>query len=111
MKCVIICSPYRADTAAKRMVHLAYVEVALADSFARGEAPFAPHRLYPIVLNDGDASQRSQGMEAGKAWIANADLLAVYTDHGISAGMQSEIDLAERLGVETVFRSLPPAVL
>ena len=64
-----------------------YVRRALKDSLQRGEAPFASHALYTLVLHDTDLEERKMGMEAGFAWGAVTDIVAVYTDYGITPGM------------------------
>ena len=93
-KIVIIESPYAGD------IHrnLKYARQALKDSLDRGEAPFASHLLYTQVLNDRIPVQRKLGLDTGKAFTNYADLMAVYTDHGITPGMQQSIDYAALLG-------------
>ena len=88
MKLVIIESPYRG-----RVEHnKAYAHACLLDSLERGEAPLASHLLYTKVLDDNDYEERQQGMSAGWAWAAKADLIAVYQDLGISQGMLEGIE-------------------
>lgn len=47
--------------------NVAYVNACLADSFAKGETPFASHAIYtlPGVLNDKVPTERKKGMQAG----------------------------------------------
>jgi len=99
---VFVASPFSGDIGRNRT----YLLDALRDSLNRGEAPFAPHALYPSVLDDGVPAQRAQGMGAGRAWLASADLVAVYDDHGISTGMALEIEHAHRLGIKVEHRQL-----
>lgn len=103
---VIIESPYAADTPAGVEANLAYARAAVADSLARGEAPFASHLLYPLVLEDTDPQQRAQGIAAGLDVAARADLTAVYTDRGITPGMHQGIRHAERHGRPTQKRTI-----
>lgn len=102
MLCVFICSPYRGDTEA----NTTYAQQAVLDSFGRGEAPFAPHLLYPQVMDDGDEVDRNVATTAANAWLEFSDTLAVYTDLGISAGMQDEIAFAEENEIEIEYRQL-----
>jgi len=102
MKRVIIESRYAGDIER----HLAYARACLADSVGRGEAPIAFHLLYPLVLDDAQPEDREQGLAASAAWYESADLVAVYTDLGVSAGMQRGIAVAESLGVRVDRRSL-----
>ena len=89
MKRVIIESPFAAANGHTVADHEAYARRCMADSLARGEAPLASHLLYtqPGVLDDTDPEERKRGMEAGFEWTAKADIVAIYTDFGISRGM------------------------
>ena len=104
MKLVIIESPYAGDVPRNE----AYARRALADSLARGEAPFASHLLYtqPGVLDDKDLAERTQGIEAGLAWGERADLTAVYIDRGTSSGMAQGIQRAVDAGRPIEYRSI-----
>ena len=102
MKRVVIESPYAGD----RATNDAYLEAAMRDSFARGEAPFASHRLYPGILDDNQEEERRLGREAGFAWGAVAELVAVYTDLGISPGMRAGIERAVRHRIRVEYRTI-----
>jgi len=101
---VLIESPYAGDVARNER----YARACLADSLARGEAPFASHLLYtqPGVLDDADPAERRQGIEAGLAWGARATLTAVYDDLGITEGMRQGIARAEAEGRPVEVRQL-----
>ena len=104
MRLVIIESPYAGDVARNE----AYARRAIADSLARGEAPFASHLLYtqPGVLDDLNPDQRRRGIQAGFAWGERADLTAVYVDRGTSSGMEMGIAAAKACGRPVEFRSI-----
>ena len=106
---VVVGSPWAAVTEEGAARNRAYALDALADSLQRGEAPVAPHLLYPAVLDDAVAAERARGVEAGQALIARCALLAVYVDFGISPGMRAEIAAARAAGVPVVFRDMPEA--
>jgi hypothetical protein len=59
------------------------------------------------VLDDLDADQRQQGIDAGLAWGDRAAATVVYTDHGISRGMEMGIAHAKAAGRPVEFRRLP----
>lgn len=84
--------------------HASYLDRCMLDAFQRNEAPYAGHRLYTGILDDTSPEQRAQGMRAGLAWMRAANLVAVYTDYGISGGMEWGISNAEIIGVPVVFR-------
>ncbi len=99
---VIIESPFAGDEEANTL----YARNCLLDSLKRGEAPLASHLLYPQVLDDTNAQERKQGIEAGLAWGRLADLTAVYRDKGISPGMWKGIERAKAEGRRIVYRYL-----
>ncbi len=99
MKRVFVCSPYRGNVRENRALAQAVCrEVLLA-----GDAPFAPHLLYPGVLDDADSGERALGIGAGLSWLAVSDEVLVVGEP--SAGMRQEIAAAETLGVP--IRRLP----
>jgi len=104
MKLVSIESPYAGDTER----NITYAKRAMLDSIERDEAPFASHLLYPQVLDDNDMFQRETGFACSFAWIQWADYLAVYTDYGISPGMQRAIDYAYEIEVAVFYRTIGP---
>jgi len=89
---VLIESPYAGDV----KTHLAYARRAMKDSFSKGEAPWCSHLIYTQegILDDTIPAERTQGIDAGLIWGAGADMTVVYTDYGISRGMQYGIDRA-----------------
>ena len=99
---VIIESPYKG----KVKQNLAYAKKCMFDSLMRGESPFASHLLYTQVLDDAIKKQRDMGMERAFNWYKHADLMAVYIDKGISDGMKRGIKVAEKFGIEMVYRTL-----
>ncbi len=108
MRLVIIESPLAANPGRSLEEHQRYAKACCTDSLMRGEAPYASHLLYaqPGILNDLIAEQRELGIKAGLAWGAKADLTAVYTNCGISKGMEMGIARARAEGREVVFREL-----
>lgn len=99
MKTTAILSPFSGDVEG----NLAYLKDCLLDCFGRGEFPFAPHAIYPQVLDDADPEERRLGMQAGTEWDRKADVIAAYIDRGFSRGMRAEIDA---LGRNVALRSL-----
>ena len=99
---VIIESPYKG----KIKTNVAYAKKCMLDSFKRGESPFASHLLYTQVLDDAIKKQRDMGMDRAFNWYKHADLMAVYIDKGISDGMKMGMEVADKLGIEMVYRTL-----
>ncbi len=104
MRIVVIESPFAGDVPR----NLRYLRACLRDSLLRDEAPYASHALYtqPGVLDDGDPDDRKRGMEAGFRFKKFADATIVYTDLGISAGMQAGIDASIAQGFTYEYRDL-----
>jgi hypothetical protein len=101
---VILESPYAGDVEA----NVAYARACVRDSLLRGEAPIASHLLYtqPGVLDDDVPAERQQGIDAGLAWRGVAECSVVYTDRGISKGMEYGIKAAADAGVPVEYRAL-----
>lgn len=105
MKRVILESPFAGDVEA----NIEYARACVRDSLSRGEAPIASHLLYtqPGILNDDVPHEREWGINAGLAWGGVAEATVVYTDRGISRGMEYGIKRAGDEGREVEFRTLP----
>lgn len=104
---VILESPY-AGNIWQRWLNRRYARKCVRDSLMRGEAPIASHLLYtqPGILNDNVPKERKQGIDAGLAWRYVAEGSVVYTDRGISTGMDYGIKAAVAAGRKVEFRSL-----
>lgn len=104
MKLVIIESPFAGDVKA----NIEYARKCVRDSLLRGEAPIASHLLYTQdgILNDDIPEERAHGIDAGLAWRTVAEASVVYTDLGISKGMEYGIEAAKAAGVPVEFRTL-----
>ena len=104
MRNVIIESPYAGDIVA----NMEYARRCVRDSLLRGEAPIASHLLYtqPGILDDDRSVERQLGIDAGLSWTNVADASVVYTDLGISKGMQYGINKAIQSGLLVEYRSL-----
>ena len=97
-------SPYAGDI----QRNLTYGRRAMADCLRRGEAPFASHLLYtqPGVLDDDDPEERMLGISAGLSWGPWAKYIVVYTDYGVTAGMQKGIELYATMGIQIKRREI-----
>lgn len=102
---VIVESPYAGDIERNER----YARACMKDCFDRGEAPFASHLLYTQqgVLDDTITEQRALGIDAGLVWGQCADKTVLYTDLGISRGMEYGIANAEKYGRPIEYRTLP----
>lgn len=108
MRLVVIESPLAASTPELVERNQRYARAAMRDALYRGEAPFASHLLYaqPGILDDTIFFEREKGIEAGLAWGSLAYATVVYTDLGVSPGMQRGITRAHAEGRPVEMRQL-----
>lgn len=104
MKLVILESPFAGDVEKNTQ----YARACVRDSLLRGEAPIASHLLYtqPGILDDTVPSERQHGIDAGLAWRTVAHGSVVYTDRGISKGMEYGIAAAIEAGKTVEYRQI-----
>ena len=109
MRLVIIESPFAGDV----QLNLRYVRAAMRDCLNRNEAPYASHALYTQagVLDDTIPQERAKGIAAGFVWRQVAECTVVYTDLGITPGMQFGINDAEYRDCLVEYRALPDYAL
>jgi hypothetical protein len=86
-----------------------YARAAVRDCILRGEAPFASHLLYtqPGILRDEDPLERRLGIDVGHEFMRFAGRVVVYTDRGVSRGMEEGMVRARAAGLPVIRRSLP----
>lgn len=99
-------SPFGAPTRENIITNVAYALLAMRDSLGRREAPFASHLLYTQMLDDQNPHERDEGIEAGLVIGRDAQFTAVYSDLGVSRGMEYGIKRAEKEGRPVVWRRL-----
>lgn len=106
---VVVESPYAGDIDR----NMTYLRACFADCLRRHEAPIASHKLYTDIpeCQDDVPERRSFGIEAGFAWGVLADKIVIYTDFGISGGMQRAIEYYAKANVEIEYRQLPTDVM
>ena len=104
MPLVLIESPFAGDIDK----NIEYARACMRDSLERGEAPFAMHLLYTQagILNDAVPEERNWGIAAGMAWGKYAEITAVYSNLGITPGMEIGIQSARQEGRVIEYREL-----
>ena len=106
MKLVVIESPYAGDVAE----NLAYLDRCVLDCLKRGESPYASHRMLTTALDDGNPTQRAQGIQAGMAFAHRMDARIFYVDRQWSSGMKAALDYYRAHGLSTEVRTLHTGV-
>lgn len=101
---VIIESPFAGEVEE----NIKYARQCLRDSILRGEVPFASRLLYTQegVLDDDDPYERELGINLGLEMGRIAALTAVYTDRGISRGMEYGIERAQNENRTIEYRTI-----
>jgi hypothetical protein len=86
-----------------------YARACMRDCLLREESPYASHLLYTQVgvLDDNIYSERNLGIQAGFIWRKLASFTVVYTDLGITPGMEKGIYNAHLFGHKVEYRKLP----
>jgi hypothetical protein len=104
MPLVFIESPFAGDI----VTNIKFARACMRDSLGRGEAPFAMHLLYTQegILDDDIPEERNWGIEAGLAWGKHASKTVVYTNLGITEGMEIGIQRAKDERREIEYREL-----
>jgi hypothetical protein len=109
MRRVVIESPYGSDDDQIVERNLRFLRACMRDAIVNhDEAPYASHGLYtqPGVLDDRIPVERERGIQAGFLWRDVADATVVYTNLGITKGMQYGIAHAEGRGIPIEYRVL-----
>jgi hypothetical protein len=99
---VIIESPYAGDIQANTK----YALQAMWHSIKQGEAPFASHIIYPLILDESKPEDRELGIELGYNWLIGANRQVFYMDRGFSPGMKKALEFGWSIGVPTEARWL-----
>ena len=94
MKLIYVASPYAGNIE----LNTAFAREACQFVKNEGHAFFAPHLLYPQLLDDSKPQERQAGLDMGLAMLPRCDELWCYGDR-ISFGMHLEIEEAVRLGI------------
>jgi hypothetical protein len=94
MKIIYVASPYAGDI----QKNTEFAKRACRHVMNEGHAFFAPHLLYPQLLNDANPHERQTGLDMGIAVLSRCDELWCYGDR-VSPGMRAEIEEAGRLGI------------
>ena len=114
MKTIYVCSPLRPISTDLEMAkaelnrNMERAENTCRWLSQNGFMPLAPHLYFTRFLDDGDARERTLGIDLGMKWLEQADELWCVGDR-ISEGMQAEIDLATRLGIPVYYVAEPQA--
>ncbi len=94
MKFIYVASPYAGDVER----NIRFAKQACRYVMEQGHAFFAPHLLYPKLLDDTNQLERQAGLDMGLAILSRCDELWACGER-MSPGMIQEIEQAEKLGI------------
>lgn len=95
---VYICAPLRGDV--ERNIEFARLRA--QEVFQAGEVPICPHLMFPPIADPGNPSEDQAARDMGLRLVALCQQVNVYGGE-CTAGMQAEIDLAQKLGIPVNF--------
>ena len=113
---VVIESPFGGSSSEIER-NIEYAKCCVQNSLNRGEAPFAAHLLYTRFsdlrkenyeghVEEENEARRKTKLESGYSWGKQASMVAVYTDLGISPGMERAINYYNEHGIYVDYRCL-----
>ncbi len=91
---IYIASPLSGDV----QRNLDFARRACRYAIAQGATPFAPHLLYPQMLDDNDPAERQLGIDMGNQMLKLCQELWLCGDR-VSTGMADEWKTAKELGI------------
>jgi hypothetical protein len=95
-KRVFVASPFKGASLGERVDNYQRAVGYCRDVVDAGHAPFAPHVLYPFLLDEDTPEERAAGIACGMAFLAVCDELWAWST---SPGVEAEVAAAERLGI------------
>lgn len=98
-KTVFVISPYKGDILANTL----RARQICRNLTLLNYAPFAPHVIYPLFLQEGRPNERRLGIACGMAWMESADMVFVCESTKTTEGMKNEIAWATRLTKEIYY--------
>ena len=94
MKLIYVASPYAGDIEK----NVEFAKRACRYVVERGHAFFAPHLIYPQILDDSNPAERETGLKLGHHMLERCDEMWVFGNR-ISPGMEAEIERAKQLDI------------
>ena len=95
MKRVFIYSPFRAANLTEWSRNMLYAQELCRFALDNDCAPFAPHLIYPGILDDENEAERSCGIRAGLMFMQACQELWLGLRYGLSEGMNFELHQAQ----------------
>lgn len=103
MKRVFVCSPLRGFEGRTMEQNIETAKDLCHKTVIEGHAAFAPHVLYTQFLDDNIEAERENGIQAGVKFLEVCEEMWVHTAHGITSGMQHEIDFCKEHKIDIRF--------
>lgn len=113
MKTVYVCSPFSPTVRYSVYDNVKYAALCCRFVLKNGNAPFAPHLMYPWCLRDNEQSHRNLACAAGIEYLKKCDEVWCFIRNQLdikSEGMKSEISEAVKNGIPVFDVFLPDDV-
>lgn len=98
-KVIYLSSPLSGKTESDVDRNIAFVKRAARFAIKQGVMPYIPHLTLPTILNDKDPEERALGISLDLDLLERCDELWMFVENGISSGMKTEQEAAERFGI------------
>ncbi len=95
---VYICAPLRGDV----QRNIEFARQRAREVFQARAVPICPHLMFPPIADPGNPSEDQAARDMGLRLVALCQQVNVYGDE-CTAGMQEEINLAQKLGIPVNF--------
>lgn len=105
-KCVLVLTPFMSEAPAAAARLTKYANLAVRNSIKRHEAPVSSNLFYYSSLNIHTSIEKDVGLQSMLSWIPNCDILAVYSDYGITNAMELCIKMAKMKGAHVEYRNV-----
>lgn len=90
MSRIFICSPFAAKTKEQQDLNVLIAQAMCRKALFEGHAPYAPHLIYPQMLDDNKVEQRNLGLRAGQEFMKVCDKVWQFSEV-MSEGMKSDL--------------------
>lgn len=99
---VYICSPYKDEESVEKERYIEYAQMLTRQALEAGLAPITPHLYMTQCIDTKNEEKRTAWMAAGLTLLNCCDFVIVGVRYGISKEMSTEIQTADKYGIEVV---------
>lgn len=106
-KRTVVITPFFPEDPTQKGMFERYATRATKDSINRMEAPMASHLFFYNFFNNNLVQiERDIGFMSQLSWVEGAELVAVYSDLGITQAMRTVIEFAKLKNIKLEYRTI-----